>query len=204
MEYRNLGRTGVKVSPLCLGTMMFGRSTNEQDSDRDHRARARARHQLRRHRRTPTRPARASASSARRWRGGRRASVVLATKAFFPQDQKDPNARGLSRRHFIEACEASLEALADRLDRPLPAAPRRRPTFRSTRRCARSTIWSARARCATSARACSRRGRCVESLWAAKELGLNRFVSRADGVQPARPHGRARGDPRRADASVSR
>ena len=32
MEYRNLGRTGVKVSPLCLGTMMFGRSTNEQDS----------------------------------------------------------------------------------------------------------------------------------------------------------------------------
>jgi hypothetical protein len=32
MEYRNLGRTGVKVSQLCLGTMMFGRSTNEQDS----------------------------------------------------------------------------------------------------------------------------------------------------------------------------
>ena len=32
MEYRNLGRTGVKVSPLCLGTMMFGRSTSEADS----------------------------------------------------------------------------------------------------------------------------------------------------------------------------
>ena len=32
MEYRNLGRTGVKVSSLCLGTMMFGRSANEQDS----------------------------------------------------------------------------------------------------------------------------------------------------------------------------
>ena len=32
MEYRNLGRTGVKVSQLCLGTMMFGRSTNESDS----------------------------------------------------------------------------------------------------------------------------------------------------------------------------
>ena len=32
MEYRNLGRTGVRVSPLCLGTMMFGRSANEQDS----------------------------------------------------------------------------------------------------------------------------------------------------------------------------
>ena len=32
MEYRNLGRTGVKVSSLCLGTMMFGRSANESDS----------------------------------------------------------------------------------------------------------------------------------------------------------------------------
>src|SRR5690606_15000469 len=29
MEYRNLGRTGVKVSELCLGTMMFGRRTAE-------------------------------------------------------------------------------------------------------------------------------------------------------------------------------
>ncbi|HEX5047855.1 MAG TPA: aldo/keto reductase, partial [Gammaproteobacteria bacterium] len=32
MDYRNLGRTGVKVSELCLGTMMFGRHTNEHDS----------------------------------------------------------------------------------------------------------------------------------------------------------------------------
>ena len=29
MEYRTLGRAGVKVSPLCLGTMMFGGPTNE-------------------------------------------------------------------------------------------------------------------------------------------------------------------------------
>lgn len=32
MEYRKLGRTGVLVSPLCLGTMNFGGSTNEEDS----------------------------------------------------------------------------------------------------------------------------------------------------------------------------
>ena len=32
MEYRNLGNAGVKVSRLCLGTMMFGGATNEQDS----------------------------------------------------------------------------------------------------------------------------------------------------------------------------
>ena len=34
MDYRTLGRAGVKVSPLCLGTMMFGGPTNERDSIR--------------------------------------------------------------------------------------------------------------------------------------------------------------------------
>lgn len=34
MEYRNLGRTGLKVSPLCLGTMNFGPETTEPDSFR--------------------------------------------------------------------------------------------------------------------------------------------------------------------------
>src|SRR5258705_11908803 len=34
MEYVNLGRTGVKVSPLCLGTMMFGGPTDEPESIR--------------------------------------------------------------------------------------------------------------------------------------------------------------------------
>ena len=29
MDYRNLGRSGLKVSPLCLGTMMFGGATDE-------------------------------------------------------------------------------------------------------------------------------------------------------------------------------
>ncbi len=34
MEYRSLGRTGVKVSQICLGAMMFGGATNEEDSIR--------------------------------------------------------------------------------------------------------------------------------------------------------------------------
>ncbi len=33
MEYRTLGRTGVKVSPLCLGTMMFGAWGNPDHDD---------------------------------------------------------------------------------------------------------------------------------------------------------------------------
>ena len=32
MDYRNLGKAGVKVSPICLGTMMFGGQTSEADS----------------------------------------------------------------------------------------------------------------------------------------------------------------------------
>jgi aryl-alcohol dehydrogenase-like predicted oxidoreductase len=32
MDYRSLGRTGLKVSPLCLGTMNFGPQTSEPDS----------------------------------------------------------------------------------------------------------------------------------------------------------------------------
>lgn len=32
IEYRNLGRTGVRVSPLCLGCMMFGGRTGPEDS----------------------------------------------------------------------------------------------------------------------------------------------------------------------------
>lgn len=33
MEYRALGRTGVQVSPLCLGTMMFGPWGNDDEAD---------------------------------------------------------------------------------------------------------------------------------------------------------------------------
>ena len=34
MDYRNLGRSGLKVSPLCLGTMMFGGATDEPTAQR--------------------------------------------------------------------------------------------------------------------------------------------------------------------------
>ena len=34
MQYRNLGRSGLKISPICLGTMMFGGPTDEATSNR--------------------------------------------------------------------------------------------------------------------------------------------------------------------------
>ena len=53
MEYRTLGRTGVQVSPLCLGAMMFGAwgNTDHDESRPDHPPRARRGDQLHRHRR---------------------------------------------------------------------------------------------------------------------------------------------------------
>ena len=34
MEYRRMGRTGLKVSELCLGTMLFGSTTNESEANK--------------------------------------------------------------------------------------------------------------------------------------------------------------------------
>src|SRR6185295_10231993 len=110
VEYRNLGRTGVKVSQLCLGAMMFGRHTNDQDSVTI------IEHALGQGINFIDTANAYSAGASERFVGkalasGKRASVVLATKAFFPLDTKEPNGRGLSRRHLIDACNASLERL---------------------------------------------------------------------------------------------
>ena len=51
MQYRHLGRSGLKVSPICLGTMMFGGPTDEATSARIVGEGARGRRQLHRYRR---------------------------------------------------------------------------------------------------------------------------------------------------------
>ena len=111
MEYRNFGRTGVKVSPLCLGSMMFGGKAPEEDSFRmiDRALEAGINF-------IDTANVYAGMRSEdivgrALERGGRRDRVVLATKAHFPVDRDDPNARGNSRRHLIRACEDSLRRL---------------------------------------------------------------------------------------------
>jgi aryl-alcohol dehydrogenase-like predicted oxidoreductase len=126
MEYRNLGRSGVQVSSLGLGTMMFG---GWGDTDQ------------------PTCTAMVdraleaginffdtadvydlgtSEVMLGKALAGRRDDVVLATKAFNPMGD-DPNKRGLSRRWLTQAVDASLSRLGtDRIDlfqlhRPDPA-----------------------------------------------------------------------------------
>jgi aryl-alcohol dehydrogenase-like predicted oxidoreductase len=110
MEYRPLGRTGVQVSELCLGTMMFGAGADEAESVRilDH-AMDRGVNFV------DTANVYAANESERILgralaRDGKRAHTILATKLNGPQSD-DMNARGLSRRHVIEACDDSLRRL---------------------------------------------------------------------------------------------
>ncbi len=115
MEYKNLGRAGLKVSPLCLGTMNFGPKTTEQDSfaimDRalEHGINF------------------FDTANVYGWKlgegvteqiigrwfaqgGGRRDKVVIATKLYGKMADW-PNEEGLSARNIIKACDESLRRL---------------------------------------------------------------------------------------------
>jgi aryl-alcohol dehydrogenase-like predicted oxidoreductase len=111
MEYRTLGRTGVKVSPLCLGAMMFGAwgNTDHQDSIRIiHRAIDDGVNFI------DTADVYSGGESeeivGKALAGGLRQRVVLATKAYNPMGD-DPNARGSSRRWITQAIDNSLRRL---------------------------------------------------------------------------------------------
>lgn len=114
MEYRSLGKTGVKVSRLCFGTMSFGGDADEATSKAlFSRCRDAGINFF---------------DCANVYAGGRseeilgrllsscRDEVVLASKAHFPTS-KLPLARGSNRYHLVRAVEASLKRLGtDRID----------------------------------------------------------------------------------------
>lgn len=109
MEYRILGRTGVRVSPLCLGTMNFGGATPEPESIRIiHHALDVGINFF------DTANIYVRGESERvvgkALADGHREKVILATKVHFPQSD-DPNDRGNSRRHIMQAVEDSLRRL---------------------------------------------------------------------------------------------
>lgn len=126
MEYRLLGRTGVKVSPLCLGAMNFGGATQEADSIHIIHAALEAGINF--------------IDTANVYNGGqseiavgkalfgRRDRVVLATKVHGKVGD-GPNDQGNSRLHILKACEDSLRRLnTDYIDlyqvhRPNPEIP---------------------------------------------------------------------------------
>jgi len=106
--YRPLGRSGLQVSPLCLGTMMFGRETAEADAHRIiDRARDGGVNFI------DTADVYTGGDSERvvgRGIAAHRDWWVLATKLANPTGD-GPNARGLSRRYAFTAVEASLRRL---------------------------------------------------------------------------------------------
>jgi len=111
MEYRILGRTGVSVSELCLGAMMFG-AWGEPDHDQSiriiHAALDAGINFI------DTADVYSAGESeeivGKALAGGRRDDIVLATKVGFPMGD-DPSRRGASRRRIIRGVEDSLRRL---------------------------------------------------------------------------------------------
>ncbi len=120
MEYTHLGRTGLSVSRLCLGTMNFGPHTSEKDSF----AIMNHAHEIGLNF--------IDTADVYGWKlgeglteqivgrwiaeSGKRDEIVLATKVYGKMGE-GVNDRGLSAYHIIQACEASLKRLkTDHID----------------------------------------------------------------------------------------
>lgn len=108
MEYRRLGRSGVMVSEICLGTMTFGREIDESDSHALVDLYLEAGGNF-----IDTADVYSSGVSEEitgRKIKDKRDDIVLATKVRFPMGD-GPNDVGVSRKHIIQGCEASLRRL---------------------------------------------------------------------------------------------
>ncbi|MBZ5761636.1 MULTISPECIES: aldo/keto reductase [Rhizobium] len=110
MQYRNLGKTGIKVSPYCLGAMMFGAMGNPDHEDgvrMIHKALDVGINFI------DTADYYSHGESEEivgQALKGRRDTVVLATKAHLPMGA-DPNSQGNSRRWITRAVDDSLRRL---------------------------------------------------------------------------------------------
>ena len=186
MEYRNLGQTGLKVSPLCLGAMMFGQWGNPDHDDCIriiHRAMEAGINFI---------------DTANGYSAGeseiivgkalkdRREEAVLATKVWAPVGE-GPNQRGLSRKAIQEQVEHSLRRLGTdvidlyQIHRPDPTTPieetlstlsdlvrqgKVRYLGLSTNHYAGEALWEKRFSA----------WEIVETLWISERRGFERFV----------------------------
>ncbi len=175
-DYRSFGRTGLQVSPITLGAMMFGRKTDLAESCRivdraidgginiidtaDKYSIGRCEEFV----------GEALARNERRDR------VILCTKVHYSMDDSDPNSFGNTRHHIIAGCEASLRRLRrDHIDLYQIHRPQREVPIDETLRALDDLVRSGKVRyigCSTFSA-----WQVVEALWCAKEHGLHRFVS---------------------------
>ncbi len=176
MEKRHLGRTGVKVSKLCLGCMNFGGRTPEAESmaiiDRAIDGGINF---------LDTANVYSSGASETTvgkalQRNGHRHRVVLATKVHGRMADDDVNATGSHRRHLVEQCEASLKRLqTDTIDLYQMHRPRSDTPIDETLRALDDLVRAGKVRYVGTSNFAA--WQLMESLWAAKVYGLNRFVS---------------------------
>jgi aryl-alcohol dehydrogenase-like predicted oxidoreductase len=176
MQYRTLGRAGVKVSPLCLGTMMFGGPTDDSESIRImHQALDQGINFF---------------DTANMYVAGqsevvvgkaiadRRTKVVLATKGRQKMGE-GPNEWGASRVHLMHELDASLKRLkTDYVDVYYVHAPDETTPIEETLRALDDMVCSGRVHYI----ACSnfRAWKLMEALGVSSRLNLHRFAC----VQP--------------------
>jgi aryl-alcohol dehydrogenase-like predicted oxidoreductase len=173
MEYRPLGRTGVQVSKLCLGTMMFGAWGNADHADSIriiHRALDAGINFV------DTADV-YSAGESEEIVGmalrGRRDDVVLATK-FWGAMGDDPNRRGVSRRWIIAEVENSLRRLGtDWIDLYQMHRPDPGTDIEETLGALTDLVEQGKVRYIGSSSFSA--GQIVEAQWAARERRLERF-----------------------------
>src|SRR4051812_31605566 len=135
MDLRPLGRTGVQVSPLCLGTMMFGAWGNPDHDDSIRVIHVALDAGINFVDTADVYSAGESEEIVGKALKGRRDDVVLATKFFMPMGE-DPNMRGGSRRWIVRAVEtrcagwAPTTSTSTRCTAPSRASTSKRPSER--------------------------------------------------------------------------
>jgi aryl-alcohol dehydrogenase-like predicted oxidoreductase len=116
MKYRTLGRTGIQVSPYCLGAMMLGAMGNPDHGDSIRIIHKALDFGINFVDTADVYSAGESEEIVGKAIHGRRDDVVLASKVHYPMGE-DPNRRGNSRRWIVTAVEESLRRLkTDHLD----------------------------------------------------------------------------------------
>lgn len=176
MDYRSLGRTGVPVSTLCLGCMNFGMPTPEEESLRmidcalDQGVNFLDTANVYNRGRSEEIVGKALKHNGKRHR------IVLATKVHGQMADDDVLAMGNNRRHIIEQCDASLQRLqTDYIDLYQIHRPESGVPIDETLRALDDLIRAGKVRYIGTSSFAS--WQILESLWASKELGLNRFIS---------------------------
>ncbi len=177
MEYRKLGRTGVEVSSICLGTMTFGKTTSLDDSCAITARAVEAGVNFIDTANVYSRGESEKCVGEAIKRLGNRDEIFLATKVHGRMKDGDhqPNRYGNHRRMIIEECHHSLERLqTDYIDlyqihRPMNSVP-----LDETLRALDDLIRQGKVRYIGASNFPA--WQYVYSFWIAKELGLNRFV----------------------------